>query len=84
MPAGYPRYGNTVVGAPGDWTYLRITRERERDAQQYTAYTSVDGRNWVHGGTWTHSLSDARLALVSMGGSGFTSEFDYVRTYRIH
>jgi arabinan endo-1,5-alpha-L-arabinosidase len=84
VPAGYPRYGNTVVGAPGDWTYLRITREREHDVQQYTAYTSVDGRNWVHGGTWTHSLSDARLALVSMGGSGFTSEFDYVRTYRIH
>lgn len=84
VPAGYPRYGNTVVGAPGEWTYLRITRERERDAQQYTAYTSVDGRNWVHGGTWTHSLADARLALVSMGGSGFSSEFDYVRTYRIH
>lgn len=83
VPAGYPRYGNTVVGAPAEWTYLRITRERERGDQQYTAYTSVDGHRWVRGGTWTHSLGDARLALVSMGGAGFTSEFDYVRTYRI-
>jgi arabinan endo-1,5-alpha-L-arabinosidase len=83
VPAGYPRYGNTVVGAPSEWTYLRITRERKRGEQHYTAYTSVDGRHWVRGGTWTHSLDDTRLALVSMGGSGFTAEFDYVRTYRI-
>jgi arabinan endo-1,5-alpha-L-arabinosidase len=83
VPPGYPRYGNTVVGAPGEWTYLRITRERERGDQHYTAYTSVDGSHWVHGGTWTHDLEDVRLALVSMGGSGFVSEFDYVRTYRL-
>ena len=79
VPAGYPRYGNTVVGPPSDWTYLRVTKQGER----YTAYTSLDGRTWVHGGTWTHSLDNARLGLISMGGSGFHARFDYVRVYRL-
>jgi arabinan endo-1,5-alpha-L-arabinosidase len=37
----------------------------------------------VRGGVWTHTLgSGARIGLVSMGGSGFTAEFDYVRVYK--
>ena len=39
----------------------------------------------MRGGTWTHVLGDnARIGLVAMGGTGFTAEFDYVRTYRIN
>jgi hypothetical protein len=35
---------------------------------------------WERGGTWNHSLgSAARIALVSMNGSGFFTYFDYVR-----
>ncbi len=87
---GYSRYGNTVVGPPATWTYLRIVvdrlvgvqkREAGGDRERYTAYTSQDGRTWVRGGSWTHTLRDARIGLVSMGGAGFTSQFAYVRVY---
>lgn len=83
VPQGYPRYGNTVVGAPGEWTYLRIAKDNRNHEETYTAYTSLDGRKWTRGGTWTHKLGqNARIGLVSMGGSGFTANFDYVRVYR--
>ncbi|HEX5859321.1 MAG TPA: family 43 glycosylhydrolase [Microbacterium sp.] len=94
-PAGWARYGNTIVGPPGDdWTYLRIVVERLTGAEQqeaggdthgYTAYTSRDGQAWVEGGTWTHALGDdAQIALVAYGlqpnpAVGVTAEFDYVR-----
>jgi arabinan endo-1,5-alpha-L-arabinosidase len=84
VPPDYPRYGNTVVGPPGDWTYLRIVKRRDKAEEHYTAYTSLDGINWVRGGTWTHQLgSNARIGLVSMGGSGFTANFDYVHVYHL-
>ena len=98
-PEGWSRYGNTVVGPPGDdWTHLRIVVERLRgaerraaggDTERYTAYTSQDGRTWVRGGVWTHSLgSDAVIGLVSMGAtdqvtSPITAEFDHVRVYAL-
>jgi arabinan endo-1,5-alpha-L-arabinosidase len=85
VPAGYPRYGNTVVSAPGEWTYLRVVKRTNNDEEHYTAYTSRDGTTWNRGGTWTHRLgANARLGLVSMGGSGFTAKFDYVRVYSLN
>jgi arabinan endo-1,5-alpha-L-arabinosidase len=73
------RYGNTVIGPPGPTTWLRIVRRGER----YTGYSSNDGRRWVRGGTWTHILPGARLALFAMGGpGGHVAEFDYVRVSR--
>jgi arabinan endo-1,5-alpha-L-arabinosidase len=85
VPDGYPRYGNTVVGPPAEWTYLRIVKRNHAGEEHYSAYTSTDGVTWVQGGTWTHELgSDARIGLVSMGGSGFTANFDYVRVYRLN
>ncbi|HYH74266.1 MAG TPA: family 43 glycosylhydrolase, partial [Nocardioides sp.] len=99
VPTGWQRYGNSVVGPPGDdWTYLRIVVERltgaERreaggDTERYTAYTSQDGTTWVRGGVWTHSLgTDAVIGLISMGLQGapaqtITAEFDYVRVYSL-
>ncbi|HEX2910252.1 MAG TPA: family 43 glycosylhydrolase [Chloroflexia bacterium] len=84
VPAGYPRYGNTVAGTPGEWTWLRIAVKKNGNKEFYTAYTSQDGVHWVHGGTWTHNLgSTARIGLISMGGSGFHAYFDYVRVYRL-
>ena len=90
---GFPRYGNTVVGPPGDdWTYLRIVveqlngveqREAGGDTERYTAYTSQDGSTWVRGGVWTHSLGDGQIGLVSMGGTGFTGRFDHVRVWSL-
>jgi arabinan endo-1,5-alpha-L-arabinosidase len=83
VPAGYPRYGNTVGGPPGATTWLRIGVETRGGTTYFTAYTSRDGTTWVRGGTWTHDLGNAaRIGLVAMGGSGFQAEFDYVRTYR--
>lgn len=95
VPDGWSRYGNTVVGPPGaDRTHLRIVVEhltgRERreaggDTERYTAYTSQDGRTWVRGGAWTHSLGKgAQIGLVSMGATDqvttpVTAEFDNVR-----
>ena len=96
VPEGWSRYGNTVVGPPGkDWTYLRIVvehlrgaerREAGGDTERYTAYTSQDGRTWVRGGVWTHSLGNAQIGLVSLGATDqvtapITAEFDYVRVY---
>ncbi len=86
VPPGYPRYGNTVGTAPGaDWTYLRIAVETRSGDELYTAYTSRDGVFWNHSGTWTHHLGNtAKIGLFSMGGSGFTSTFDYVRVYTLN
>jgi len=85
VPEGYARYGNTVVGPPSETTWLRIVKRNHAGEEQYTAYTSNDGETWVRGGTWTHSLgTDARIGLVSMGGSGFVANFDYVRVYQVH
>jgi arabinan endo-1,5-alpha-L-arabinosidase len=97
-PAGWSRYGNTVVGPPSEeWTYLRIVVDRLNKAQRaaaggdtesYTAYTSQDGITWVRGGTWTHSLGeDAQIALTAFGlqdpTADYTAEFDYVRVYTL-
>jgi arabinan endo-1,5-alpha-L-arabinosidase len=79
------RYGNTVIGPPARprgtpaTTWMRIVRRGDR----YTGYSSIDGRRWVRGGTWTHDLEGARLALFAMGGpGGHVAEFDYVRVSR--
>jgi arabinan endo-1,5-alpha-L-arabinosidase len=76
VDAGYPRYGNTVVGTPGQTTWLRMDVHRTGGDERYTAYSSQDGRTWVGGGTWTHRLGpDARLGLVAMGGAGQRATF---------
>jgi arabinan endo-1,5-alpha-L-arabinosidase len=81
---GYPRYGNTVVGTPGEWTWLRIDVERGKQDERYTAWSSQDGKDWVRGGTWTHRLgSKARLGLVAMGGAGHAATFGQVSVMRL-
>jgi arabinan endo-1,5-alpha-L-arabinosidase len=88
VPQEWARYGNTVVGPPGDWTWLRIVKETKAGEELYRAYTSNDGQTWVRGGVWTHHLGDqARIGLISMGlqdpNQSFTATFDYVRVYRL-
>ena len=83
-PAEYPRYGNGVVGPPGDTTWLRVVVQRTPYADRFTAWTSDDGRHWVRGGTWRHDLGDApEIGLVSMAGAGFTARFLDVRVWRL-
>ena len=73
-----------MVGAPGEWTWLRIVKHGQNGIQRYRAYTSNDGVHWARGGVWTASFDGAaKIGLVSMGGGGFQAFFDYVRVYRL-
>jgi arabinan endo-1,5-alpha-L-arabinosidase len=91
LPApGYPTYGNTVAGPPGETTYLRIVgRVVGVEEAQYTAYTSLDGTTWYRNGTWTHDLgADAKIGLVSMGRAPdttqvFVARYDYLRVHEL-
>jgi len=91
VPDGYPRQGNTVVGAPGDWTILRIVRTQgPSGTEYYQAWSKTPGNSWTRGGTWTHDLTEldgpVRIGLVSMGadnGDDYRTTFDYVRVYRL-
>lgn len=78
------RYRYTVLGPPTDWTCLRIAKRIRGAEEEYTAYASRDGQQWIPGGTWTDTLGrGARIGLVAFGGAGFTANFDYVRVYAV-
>ncbi|WP_407569670.1 family 43 glycosylhydrolase [Deinococcus altitudinis] len=83
VPDQYPRYGNTVLTAPGQDTWLRVVRRGTATGETYTAYSSRDGVTYTRGGTWTHALGQARIGLFSMGGTGFTTAFDSVKVYSL-
>jgi arabinan endo-1,5-alpha-L-arabinosidase len=89
VPQGLTRYGNTVVGPPGDETWLRIVKESPGRRVLLTAYTSQDGVRWVRGGTWRHDAlrgSSLRIGLVSMGAQtpmDHTASFDHVRVWAL-
>lgn len=87
VPQGYPAYGNSVVGPVGEWTYLRIVHHAVPVAgtDQYTSYTSLDGRNWDKGSTWDQpATTHVRIGLVSMGGPGpYTTSFASIRVSRV-
>lgn len=81
---GFPRYGNTVVGTPGEWTWLRLDVVRGAGEERYTPSSSQDGVHWVDGGAWTHQLgTGARLGLVAMGGAGHHATFTSVSVSRL-
>ena len=82
---GYPRYGGFTIGPPGDLTWLRIVKRITDGHSYFTAYTSQDGTRWVRGGTWQYDELGAgeRIGLVSLGGAGYTSTFDYVHVWSL-
>jgi arabinan endo-1,5-alpha-L-arabinosidase len=88
VPQDYPRYGNTVAGPPGEDTWLRIAVRFVEGGETYTAYTSIDGKQWYRDGTWTHKLGlNGRIGLVSMSRAPdhpeFTAHFEYVHVYEL-
>jgi arabinan endo-1,5-alpha-L-arabinosidase len=84
VEAHHPRYGNTVAGTPGEWTWLRLEVRRGGGEERYTGWSSQDGRNWVGGGAWTHRLgADAKLGLVAMGGAGHAVTFSHIAVSRL-
>ena len=78
-------YASTFLASPADDTYLRLVRRASSSGQElYTAYSSHDGVTWEPGATWRQSLGQGTsIGLVSMGGAGFTTLFDYVRVYAL-
>ncbi|MDQ3880301.1 MAG: family 43 glycosylhydrolase [Chloroflexota bacterium] len=97
VPNSDPFYGNTVVGPPHEWTFLRIVVTHVGDVALYRAYTSQDANNdgvpdsWYRGGVWVHDLG-TRIGLVSMAAGAFldledpavtSSYFDYVHVYAV-
>jgi arabinan endo-1,5-alpha-L-arabinosidase len=79
-----PRYGNTVIGPPGDWTDLCLHLQRNGPRVVATAYTRAEGGRWVRGGTWVHTQlgPKLRIALLAMGGAGHEARFAHVRVSR--
>lgn len=78
-----PKYGSMLVGPPSDWTWLRIVKTTSGSEELYRAYTSDNGKTWVRGGVWTHTLgANAKIGLVSMGGQAL-NQFKYVHVYKL-
>ena len=86
MPyAGRLAYGGTIVGPPAATTWLRLTHHLDprNGEHELRAWSSRDGTRWVKGGVWTLPAgADVRVGLISHGGAGATSSFDYLRVYR--
>lgn len=80
-PPGAPRYGGTPGGAPGDTTWLRLTRTSTASHTYLRADTGRDGVHWLRGATYRRDdlRNDVQLGLVSMGEAGFSARFDHVR-----
>ena len=66
------------------WLRLRHTRQPDTGEHLFQAATSLDGRHWQWGSFWhlPAETGPLQFGLVSMGGTGTTARFDYVRTYR--
>ena len=78
-PAGQANYGSIPLGPPADYTELRIAKRTVSGQDQYTAYSSQDGTEWVRGGTWTASLgANPQIVLFAQNRSGFLVGFSYV------
>jgi hypothetical protein len=78
-PAGQGNYGSIPLGPPGDDTWLRVAKHTVSGLEQYTAYNSQDGSNWLLGGTWNAPLgANAQIALFAQNRSGFLVDFDYI------
>jgi hypothetical protein len=81
------QYGGTIVGPPGDTTWLRLVhRTDDAGEHEVQALTSTDGATWVAGGTWTFPPgTDLRVGLAAHGWNGTdpraTARFDHLRIW---
>jgi arabinan endo-1,5-alpha-L-arabinosidase len=67
--------GRSYLASAAPEIWLRIARH----GSVYTSYSSHDGVQWTRGPSWTLTAPAARIALISAGGSGFTTRFEYLR-----
>lgn len=81
---GFPNINYALAGPAAPTSWLRLVKRTIEGEEQYTAYTSTDGRTWELGGTWTHRLgANARVGLVALWGAGYIANFDYLRVFRL-
>jgi hypothetical protein len=76
--------GITAFPAPQDTTWLRLAHRVDpaNGEHEYRAGMSTDGEHWTWGGVWTLPADTTpRIGLISLGGVGSTSSFDYFRVY---
>lgn len=85
--AGRLAYGGTIVGPPGDTTWLRLVhRTDDTGEHEVRGLTSTDGSTWVAGGVWTFPAgTDLRVGLVAHGWNGTdpraTARFEHLRIW---
>ncbi len=69
-------WGRAYLAAAAPETWLRIARH----GALCTSYSSHDGISWTRGPSWQlATTSKARIALISAGGTGYLSSFEYLR-----
>jgi arabinan endo-1,5-alpha-L-arabinosidase len=81
--AGFPFFGSSLGAPPDETTWLRIAKVTAGGADHYVSYVSRDGVTWKRGGVWVDAVGPAQLGLLSMAGTGFTANFDYVHVYNL-
>ena len=68
--------GRAYLASAAAETWLRIARHGDL----YTSYSSHDGVSWTRGPGWhLPTTAKARIALISAGGTGYLSRFEYLR-----
>jgi arabinan endo-1,5-alpha-L-arabinosidase len=80
---GYPNFGTSVGAPPDATTWLRIAKVTLSGSDHLISYVSRDGTRWRRGAVWVDAIGPAQLALLSMSGTGFTANFDYVHVYTL-
>jgi hypothetical protein len=69
------------LGPSADTMWLRLRHTTQSGEHLFQAATSLDGRHWQWGSYWYLPDGPLKIGLISMGGTGTTAHFDYVRTY---
>jgi arabinan endo-1,5-alpha-L-arabinosidase len=73
---GAASWGRAYLAAAAPEMWLRIAHH----GSTYTSYSSHDGVTWTRGPSWNlKTSSHARIALISAGGTGYISRFEYIR-----
>jgi len=72
---GAASWGRAYLASAASTTWMRIARY----GNTFTSYSSHDGLQWTRGPSWNLAAPHARIALISAGGEGFVTRFEYLR-----
>jgi arabinan endo-1,5-alpha-L-arabinosidase len=69
-------WGSSYMAAAAGEQWLRLARHGE----VFTAYSSRDGVTWTRGPSWMlDATASAKLGLISAGGTGYATDFSYIK-----